>query len=282
MKIDAHQHFWQLARGDYGWLTPDLAPIYRDFGPSDLAPLLAEADIAGTLLVQAAPTAAETGYLLEIAARTDFVRGVVGWVDFEAEDAAATIARLAENPLLVGLRPMLHDIADPGWILRPRLEPAIAAMEEAGLVFDALVRPMQLAPLKLFAQRHPGLAIVIDHGAKPDIAAGIFEPWRTDMAALARMPQVCCKLSGLVTEAGAQWNAARLHPVMQYLLDCFGTERLIFASDWPVCLLAAGYRQWHDIAKAFLGRLPEGERAAIFGGNARRVYLAGRARRKEA
>lgn len=280
MTIDAHQHFWQLERGDYGWLTPALAGIFRDFMPEDLSPLLAARGIKGTILVQAAPTRAETNFLLDIAARTDFVLGVVGWVDFEAPDAAETIARLAENPLLVGLRPMLHDLDDPDWITRPELAPAIAAMTEASLVFDALVRPQHLPALTRFARRHPDLSIVVDHGGKPAIARGIWGDWARDLAMLAGLPQVTCKLSGLVTEAGRDWTPAQIQPVIAHLLSCFGADRLLFGSDWPVCLLAADYAAWHDLALAALRDLMPPEHARVFGGNARKIYLSRRGKRR--
>lgn len=278
LRIDAHQHFWRLSRGDYGWLTPALGPIHRDFLPEDLAPLLAEARIDRTILVQAAPTVAETEFMLDLAERTPFVAGVVGWVDFSAPDAAATIARLAENPLLVGLRPMIHDIADPYWMLRVDLEPAFEALQRHHLVFDALVKPPHLRALLALARRHPELPIVIDHGAKPLIAAGVLDPWREEMAALATLPNVSCKLSGLVTEAGAAWDTARLKPYVDHLIGCFGPARLIFGSDWPVCTLAAGYGDWLAAADALTAALTPAQRAAIFGGNAACLYLSGRGR----
>ncbi len=276
MRIDAHQHFWRLSRGDYGWLTPELAPIYRDFMPGDLAPLLAAAGIARTILVQAAPSAAETAFLLDIAQTTPFVAGVVGWVDFTAPNAAATIATLSQNPRLVGLRPMIHDIADPDWMLHPQLEPAFAAMQRLGLVFDALVRPVHLARLIALADRHPALAIVVDHAAKPDIASGRLDPWQRDMLALSARPNVACKLSGLVTEAGAGWTIDRLRPYVAPLIAYFGPQRLIFGSDWPVCTLAAGYGEWSAAVETLLAGLAPAERQAVFGGNAERVYLSTR------
>lgn len=282
LKIDAHQHFWRLSRGDYGWLTPELDPIYRDFMPDDLAPLLKAASIDRTILVQAAPTLAETDWLLDLAEKTPFVAGVVGWADFAAPDAAAAITALADNPLLVGLRPMIHDIADPDWMLGAALEPAFAALEAAGLVFDALVKPPHLSRLLMLADRHLDLSIVIDHGAKPSIAAGALDPWsgswRADMAALAARANITCKLSGLVTEAGGTWDIEKLRPYVAHLLAVFGPERLIFGSDWPVCTLAAEYTAWHDAARALTAHLPEVARDAIFGGNAARIYLSQRGR----
>lgn len=282
LKIDAHQHFWRPSRGDYGWLTQELGPIYRDFMPDDLAPLLKTAGIDKTILVQAAPTLAETDWLLDLAEKTPFVAGVVGWADFAAPDAAEMIMALAERPLLVGLRPMIHDIADPDWMLGAALEPAFAALKAAGLVFDALVKPPHLSRLLTLADRHPDLSIVIDHGAKPLIAAGALDPrlgsWRADMAALAARANITCKLSGLITEAGGAWDTGKLKPYVAHLLAVFGPERLIFGSDWPVCTLAAEYAAWHDAARALTSHLPAPAQAAIFGGNAARIYLSHRGR----
>lgn len=277
-RIDAHQHFWQLARGDYGWLTPELSPIFRDFGPDDLAPLLARHGITGTILVQAAPTEAETRFLLDIAARTPSVAGVVGWTDFEAPDVAEAIAALAADPLLVGLRPMVHDIADDDWLARPALAPAFAAMIAQNLVFDALLKPRHIPATLALLERHPQLPVVIDHAAKPDLVAGDLAGWREGVTALAAHPQALCKLSGLVTEAAADWTPETLHPVVDHLLASFGPDRLIFGSDWPVVTLRADYSRWFETATALLSGCSESERAAIFGGTAQRVYLSRRGR----
>ncbi|QHQ35128.1 amidohydrolase family protein [Algicella marina] len=271
MRIDAHQHFWQPARGDYGWLTPELAPLYRDFGPEDLAPLMAGSGIDGTILVQAAPTTAETEYMLDLARQTPFVKGVVGWVNFEAADVAETIARLAADPLIVGLRPMIQDIADDDWMLRPDLTPAYRAMIDHDLTFDALVLPRHLTRLSRLLARHPDLRTVIDHGAKPEIATGEIVDWAADMAALAAKTSAFCKLSGLATEAGDGWQPQALRPYVETLLDLFGPDRLIWGSDWPVATLAVGYGAWHDLAEEMIGGTPE-QAAAIFGGNAIRAY----------
>jgi L-fuconolactonase len=280
--IDAHQHFWRLARGDYGWLTPALAPIHRDFGPDDLQPLLKKHGIQQTILVQAAPTIAETDFLLDIAARTGFVAGVVGWVDFTAADAPDVIARLASNPLLVGLRPMVHDISDDDWLLADDLAPAVGAMIAHDLVFDALVFVKHLSRLDRFVARHPDLAVVIDHGAKPQIRDRAFTPWREAMAPLAANPRIVCKLSGLVTEANTGWMGEDMQPYFVELLELFGPQRLLWGSDWPVVNLAGGYDAWREVAVAALTGLSAGEREAVLGGNAARLYLTKRGRRRHA
>lgn len=277
--IDAHQHFWQIARGDYGWLTPALGPIHRDFGSEDLGPILARHGIRQTILVQAAPTVAETEFMLGIAQKTAFVAGVVGWVDFTAADAPDVIAGLARNPLLVGLRPMVHDIADDDWMLRDDLEPAMRAMVAHDLVFDALVRVQHLSRLARFVTRYPDLAIVVDHGAKPQIRHCAFTPWRNAIAPLSAYPHVMCKLSGLVTEAATNWTPEDVRPYCRELLQLFGPQRLMFGSDWPVVNLAGGYDAWRGVVMSIVEELSPADRAAVLGVNAARLYLSKRGRR---
>jgi len=279
MRIDAHHHVWRLGRGDYGWLTPALAPIYRDFDLSDLAPHLAAAGITGTILVQAAPTEAETHFLLEVVEGADIVRGVVGWIDFDAPDALARIDALAAQKLLVGLRPMVQDIADDDWLLGPHLAKLLDAMAGHGLVFDALVLPRHLPRLLQVVRRHPELQFVLDHFGKPHLATGDIAEWRGDIARLASEPNVVCKLSGLVTEAAKDWHVSDLRDPVDHALACFGAQRMLWGSDWPVVNLAGGYDRWFAAAESLLAGLSGDERSAIFGGNAARVYLAKRGRR---
>ena len=271
-RIDAHQHFWDPARGDYGWLTADLPALFKPFGPEDLAPHLAAHGISGTVLVQAAPSLAETEYLLDIASRTPFVRGVVGWIDFEQSEPRDALERLARHPLLKGLRPMIQDIADPDWMLRPALDWAFKALIAHDLAFDALVLPGHLANLRILIDRHPDLRVVIDHGAKPQIRDGAFEPWASDIARLARETGAFCKCSGLVTEARADWTPTDLSPYLDHLLGSFGPERLIFGSDWPVLTLAGDYSGWFDTVKQAIGHWTQQQQAAVLGGNASRFY----------
>jgi L-fuconolactonase len=276
MRVDAHQHFWRLADRAGQWPPAELAAIHRDFLPADLTPSLCSAEIAATVLVQSLPTEADTHFLLAIADAHPFVRGVVGWVDMQAGDAAQRIARLATHPLLKGLRPMLQDLPVDTWLDDPALEPAVAAMRRRGLVFDALVLPRQLRALLSFATRHPELPIVIDHAAKPFIRGGELQSWRDALAALAALPHVSCKLSGLLTEAGERTHVAALQPYVQALWDLFGPSRLIWGSDWPVLRLAADYDTWLAMTETLLARLrapaDASARAAIFGGNAVRLY----------
>lgn len=275
-RIDAHQHFWKLARGDYRWLGPELTPLYRDFGPADLAPLRARHGIDGSVLVQAADSVAETEYMLALAAQDPTILGVVGWVDFEAKDVADTLERLARNPKLVGVRPMLQDIPDVRWMLRDNLAPAFAALVELNLAFDALVKPPHLPHLVRLVDRHPDLRIVVDHGAKPTISAGERWParaaWSADLRRLAAHPRLHCKLSGLVTEASRDWSDADLAPFAHELVEIFTPQRTMWGSDWPVVDLAGGYSRWYESAHALFAGLHAGERRALFGATAAEFY----------
>ena len=261
--IDAHQHFWRIERGDYGWLTPKLGPIYRDFLPADLAPILARLDIGATILVQAAPTVAETEFLLAVAKAVPFVAGVVGWVDFDAPDAPEVIDRLAMDRNLVGLRPMVQDIADASWLLRPALAPAVKAMIRNGLLFDALVRPRHLGALRGFVERFSELSVVVDHGAKPEIAQRVTASWLADLRQIAVHERVSCKLSGLITEAGPHWRPDHVLPYCDRLLQLFGADRLLWGSDWPVVNLAGGYDVWRTLTSEALQDLTHEQRIAI-------------------
>ncbi|GGF44559.1 hydrolase [Aliidongia dinghuensis] len=272
--IDAHFHIWRPARGDYGWLTPALGALHRDVAIADWRREAAPCGVTGGILVQAAPTEAETRFLLDAAAAepgapvlASWVLGVVGWVDLTAADAPHRVAEAARAPRLKGLRPMLQDIADPEWILASAVAPGLAAMAAHGLTFDALVRPVHLPRIRTLAARHPDLTIVIDHGAKPDIAGDAFAPWADEIERIARDTQAFCKLSGLLTEAGS--SPERLPRYIAHLAACFGPERLIWGSDWPVLELAGNYRDWHALA---LNLVPAADRDAVFGGNARRAY----------
>jgi L-fuconolactonase len=273
MTVDAHFHAWRPARGDYGWLTPALGPICRDVEIAHWRAEAAPLGVRGGVLVQAAPTPAETEFLLALAAQEPDVLGVVGWADLAAGDAVQQVEALARRPGLKALRPMLQDIADPDWILQPALGPALDAMAGHGLAFDALVRGVHLPRVRELARRHPGLRIVIDHGAKPAIAQGEWQPWAREMDRIAGETDAVCKLSGLLTEAGALAQEPReVLPWMQHLLRAFGPQRLLWGSDWPVLELAGRYDGWWRLCNELAADLGAADRAAVFGGNARRVY----------
>jgi L-fucono-1,5-lactonase len=269
--IDSHQHFWRLDRGDYGWLTPALAPIYRDFLPGHLAPQLAEAGVGATILVQAAATVEETRFMLELARDNAFIAGVVGWMDFESDDAVETIAALATDPKLVGLRPMIQDIPDSEWMLEEKLAPAFEAMIDHGLVFDALVLTRHLPALLELSARYPDLAMVLDHGAKPPIGKGDITSRKQQITELARLTPIVCKLSGLVTEAGSA-DAAALEDSVEHLLRAFGPARMMWGSDWPVCELVCSYGDWRTVTHTLLAKLTDAEREPIYFGTARATY----------
>lgn len=272
MRIDAHHHFWTLGANDCVWPTPDLTAIYRDFEPADLVPLAARARIDGTVLVQTQPSDKDTDFILRVASENDLVKAVVGWVDLKSPVAPARIAELARHPKMRGLRPMLQILPQDDWIADPALEPAIAAMIAHELSFDALVFTRHLPFLRAFARLHPALPIVIDHGAKPPIADGILDPWRDEMRALAVLPNVCCKLSGLVTEAAPDWRPQQLVPYVRHLVEIFGPDRLMWGSDWPVLELRTGYQDWLELAESLSGVTDPAGKAALFGGTARRFY----------
>ncbi|HWX03016.1 amidohydrolase family protein [Collimonas sp.] len=271
MRIDAHQHFWLLSNRAGQWPPAGLAAIHRDFLPPDLAPLLQQHGIGGSVLVQSLPSMSDTLFMLGLAEQNPFIRAVVGWTDLKSAHATQQIAVLASHPKMRGLRPMLQDLADD-WIADPLLAPAVAAMQRHQLSLDALVLPRHLPALLAFAKRYPELPLVIDHAAKPHIAAGRMEPWRALISQLAALPQVYCKLSGLVTEAAADWHVAQLQPYATHVLEAFGPERVIWGSDWPVLNLAADYGRWLDVSEALLVNLDPGQKQQVMGANAQRFY----------
>ena len=268
MIVDAHHHFWDPSRRKYPWMGPELDAIRRPFGPDDLRPLLDDNGVDRTVLVQTISSVDETREFLETAAANDFIGGVVGWVDLTSPSVAQTLADLVSD-LLVGIRHQVHDEPDPGWLLRDDVQRGIAAVGEAGLVYDLLVRTRELPAARETVQRHPELSLVIDHAAKPRIAAGSWDvDWEEGLARFSDEPNVACKLSGLVTEADwRSWTPEQLEPYVRRCVGWFGPERCIFGSDWPVCLLAASYAQVVDAVQQIVG-LDDW----IFSHTARRVY----------
>lgn len=270
--IDSHQHFWQIARGDYDWLTADLGVLYRDYLPEELAPILNNLGIEKTILVQAAATVTETDYMLNLADQYDFIGGVVGWVDFESDTAIQDIQRLSKNPKFKGLRPMLQDLEDPNWIAKPVLKPVIEAMVDQGLRFDALVFTAHIDALIKMMTQHPDLPVVIDHGAKPPIASGDLSLWKEKIAQLASNKAIYCKLSGLLTECSATQDIDSIRPAFDHLLNCFGSERLMWGSDWPVLKLREEYPNWLSIAQNLIEELPVEDQKNIMSRNATLFY----------
>lgn len=274
MIVDAHQHFWRLDRGDYDWLQPQLGVLYRDYLPQHLAPLLDANGVDATVLVQAAATEDETHYLLELAGAQPFVAGVVGWIEFDAPNAPERIRALVDSSSgrLKGLRPMLQDIADPNWVLQPRLDASFEAMIDQRLTFDALVKPQHLKAVLHRLHQHPRLKAVIDHAGKPDIAGRGFFEWAEDIERLASETSVCCKLSGLVTEAGADAELEALDRYVAHVLACFGPKRVLWGSDWPVLNGVCSYGEWLALARELVERHASGHEAGVFGTNAVAFY----------
>jgi len=273
MRIDGHQHFWTTQRDDYGWLTPELEILYRDFGPEDLKPLLDQAGVDHTVVVQAAATTDETRYLLGIAEHHSMIAGVVGWVDMDSPtDAIEALDEFVPHPKFVGIRPMIQEIEDPAWIDRPELGVVLDALAENNLCFDALVRSVHLPYLLNCLSRHPSLRVVIDHGAKPNIAGGEWQPWADGVAAIANQTSAYCKVSGLITEASDTQTYDDVMPYLDHLLEVFGPDRLIWGSDWPVLNLAGDYKGWCDASTARLNALSEQDRDKILGRNAIDFY----------
>jgi L-fucono-1,5-lactonase len=266
--VDAHHHFWDPARRTYPWMSAELESIRRPFGPEDLKPLLDDNGVDKTILVQTVSSVDETLEFLETARANDFVAGVVGWVDLTDPDVAGTIASLVSD-LLVGIRHQVHDEPDARWLLRSDVQRGITAVGEAGLVFDLLVRTRELPAALETVRRHPEMSFVIDHAAKPRIAAGSWDfDWENGLAPFGDEPNVSCKLSGLVTEADwKSWTPGQLEPYVRRCVGWFGSERCIFGSDWPVCLLAASYARVMDALQQIVGFDDW-----IFGNTARRVY----------
>lgn len=271
MIIDAHQHFWRIDRGDYSWMDDSVAAIRRDHLPSDLLPVARRNGVAGSILVQAAPTLAETEFMLSLADGTPLVCGVVGWIDLSG-DVPSQLARLS-HPALRGIRPMLQDIADTGWVLRTDVIAGLEAVASAGLRLDALITPRHLEAIDQLARRLPDLRIVVDHCAKPAFAGtDPGDGWRTGMRALAAHPQIACKLSGLANEFGPGWSPDTLKPVFDHVLECFGPDRLMWGSDWPVLHLAGDYDDWLAGAQRLAAPLSASEQGQLFAGTAAAFY----------
>lgn len=274
--VDSHHHFWDPGAAHYPWMTDELAAIRRPFGPEDLRPLLRERQVDRTVLVQTRSSLEETREFLVVAAATEFVAGVVGWVDLTDPAVAATLAALKSLPgggKLVGIRHQVHDEADPDWLLRSDVRRGLRAVAEAGLAYDLLLRPRELPAALQVVRAFPELRFVIDHIAKPPIATGDDRAWAEGMAPFSDLPHVYCKLSGMVTEADwANWRPEHLKPYVQRVVGWFGADRLMFGSDWPVCLLAAAYTQVFDALLAGIADLPPDARAKILGANAIRFY----------
>jgi L-fuconolactonase len=272
MKIDAHHHFWKYSAAEYGWIDDTMSFLRRDFFPPDLEKEIREAGIDGVVTVQAQQTLAETSWLLRMAAQNSFIKGVVGWVPLTEPSVSKELESFAEEPRLRAVRHVIQSEPD-GFLLRKDFNSGVSILRQMGLAYDLLIHERQLPEAILFVDRHPQQVFVLDHLAKPRIKEQLLEPWRQNLRELARRENVFCKISGLVTEADfLTWTEGQLRPYFETALEAFGPDRLMFGTDWPVCLVACSYRQWCDIVDRLTTALSPAERAQIFGGTAERAY----------
>lgn len=272
-RIDAHQHYWRLQRGDYDWLTPQQPLLYRDYMPEQLLPALNKHQIAGTIVVQAAQTVEETEFLLELSEHDETIVGVVGWLDLQSAQYKKHFEHFRGYSKFVGIRLMLQEMEDASRVLADDYVHALKELAALDFPVDLLLRHHQLPVLIELLERVPNLRGVIDHLAKPPIAAGELHPWKEQMRELAQHRKLYCKLSGMVTEASEQWKLEDFVPYVEHIIDCFGAERIMYGSDWPVCLLAAQYEQVLEVLDYALPKhLSEHDKAQLYGGNAASFY----------
>ena len=278
MRLDAHQHFWSYDAAQYPWIPPG-SPLHRDWLPDDLAALQRPLGFDGSIAVQARQVVGESDWLLGLADRHATVKGVVGWVDLRAERVEEDLARLARHPKFVGVRHVVQDEPDDDFMLGKDFQRGIAKLRAHGLTYDILIYPKQLSAAIRLAEAFPEQPFVLDHLAKPRIKDGAIEPWRSQVLRLARLPNVWCKVSGLLTEADHRaWKAEHFRPYLDTVFEAFGPSRLMYGSDWPVCLFAGSYEQAYRLVDDYARGLTDAERAGLLGANCARFYLAGRPR----
>lgn len=273
MIVDSHQHFWQVGRFDYPWMTPEVEVLCRDYLPPALAPVLQRNDVEKTILVQASNSLEETRWLLELADRNSFIAGVVGWVDLTADGLDRQLDEFTGHPKFKGIRHLVESEPQDNWLVQPAVLTNLRKLAQRGIAYDLLVHTRHLGYATMLADSCPELRLVVDHLAKPPIARGEIDEWSRGLRALASRPNVWCKLSGLVTEADwTGWRVEDLKPYVEVALEVFGPRRMMFGSDWPVCLLAASYDQVLESFGKLLAGLDEQDRGRIFSGNALEFY----------
>lgn len=273
MRIDAHQHFWRYSPKEYEWIDDAMSSLQRDFLPQDLKPELDRTGFEGAIAVQARQTLEETRWLLQLAGAAPFILGVVGWVDLRSAEVDAQLSEFCANPKFVGVRHVVQSEPDDRFLLQPEFLRGIALLEDFDLTYDILVYPRHLPVATEFVKRFPRQRFVLDHMAKPFIKEGSIEQWRTHIRQLAQHPNVCCKLSGLVTEADwKNWKSADIQPYLDVAFEAFGSERLMIGSDWPVCTVAGSYTRVMNIVIEYLARYPEAMQNAVLGGNAAKFW----------
>ncbi|SRR6266516_712113 len=278
--IDAHQHFWQLGLFDYPWMSPDLGILYRDYLPSQLEPILQECGVTKTILVQASNSLAETRWLLNLANAHQFIAGVVGWVDLTDDRMEEELELLTANPKFKGVRHLVESEPADDWLVQPSVLRGLQLLERHQVSYDLLVHTRHLKHVKTVAENCPELRLVVDHMAKPPIAGGQIKEWAQEIKPVAGCPNVSCKLSGLVTEANhTSWSTEHLRPFVDRALEFFGPARMMFGSDWPVCLLAASYHQVLESFQSLLAELGDEDRSRVFGESAAEFYRLQRAAR---
>jgi L-fuconolactonase len=272
-KIDAHHHLWKYSAPQYPWISENMGLIRRDFLIQDLVDVLEESDIEGVITVQARQSLAETRWLLELAHRHDFIRGVVGWVALTNPKVDRDLERFSSHAKLKSVRHVLHDEPDDFYILREDFNHGIKVLKDFDLRYDLLIFERHLPQAIQFVDLHPNQIFILDHVAKPRVKERVISPWRENLTELARRENVFCKLSGLVTEASWQsWTEADLDPYLQIALTAFGPERVMFGSDWPVMLLGSSYTRWVDTVQRYISHLSEYEQERILGKTATEVY----------
>lgn len=273
MKIDTHHHFWKYSEQEYGWISDQMTPIRRDFTPADLEREILAAGVDGVVSVQARQTIEETRVLLDWARQHDFIRGVVGWVPLISKSVRDDIAKFADRKELKGVRHVLQDEPDDRYMLRADFNEGIAALDESGLVYDILIFERHLPQTLQLVDRHPNQVFVLDHIAKPRIKDGYLAPWQSNIVQLAHRPNVYCKISGMATEAShLDWTEEELQPYLDTVFSAFGVKRLMFGSDWPVCLLAVSYRRWFEVVERYVSRLSRDEQDRFWSGTALEAY----------
>jgi len=271
--IDSHQHFWRYDPSEYGWIDDTMTPLRRDFLPSDLEREMAATGVKASIAVQARQSLEETRWLLELADRHPFIAGVVGWVDLQADDADTELEGLSQHPRLLGVRHIVQGEPD-GFLERPAFLRGVACLERHGLTYDILVYARQLPAAVTFARAFPRQPFVLDHLGKPDVRGNGYQVWRRHFDRLAELPNICCKLSGLVTEADwTSWTPAQLRPYFDAALEAFGPSRLMIGSDWPVCLVAATYGDVIGLVHEAISEYSDDEREQILSGTAKGFYL---------
>jgi len=276
MKIDAHHHFWKYTEAEYGWIADKMRDLRRDFLPEDLERIVNNARIDAVVSVQARQSLEETRWLLKLASRHDFIQGVVGWAPLTLPNAREILENLRENPKLKAVRHVLQDEPDDDYMLGTGFNQGIRELTDIDLTFDILIHERHLPQALRFVDRHPEQVFVLNHIAKPKIRDHELEPWRGLMMDLAERENVCCKISGMVTEADWEnWTQDDLKPYLDTVFEAFGPQRLLFGSDWPVCTIAGSYEQVVSIVADYMSGLSPDEQAAVWGGNARKAYRLG-------